>query len=164
MTTLQSSRSRSYSELLKDPRWQRRRLRVLERADFTCERCSDADSTLHAHHKRYVKGMLPWEYEDALLECLCESCHDLAHAEQEQLDLIVGRQPTATIPALTEVVKVAIDNGLDPAMPPRLASVFHKLGLALTGGNSTALVDAQNELQDLIDENVDFLRGPGVAA
>ena len=64
-----------YSELLKHPLWQKKRLEVLSRADFACEECGDKDSTLHVHHSVYLKGRRPWEYEDRFLQCLCEKCH-----------------------------------------------------------------------------------------
>ena len=66
---------KTYSELLKDPRWQRRRLEILERARFCCEECEDDTSTLHVHHRSYRKGAMPWEYRDDELQCLCEGCH-----------------------------------------------------------------------------------------
>ena len=44
---------------------------------------------------------------------------------------------------------------------PRMHSLFNKLGAALSGGGDSAWVDAQNELQDLIDEGRDSLRRPG---
>lgn len=67
----------NYSELLKDPRWQRRRLEIMQRDDFTCQHCGRKDKTLHIHHKRYVKGWKPWEYKDGDLITLCERCHEI---------------------------------------------------------------------------------------
>lgn len=49
----------SYLELLKDPRWQKRRLEILERDGWECQNCGGKDKTLHVHHKRY-RGK-PWE-------------------------------------------------------------------------------------------------------
>lgn len=69
----------SYAERLKDPRWQRRRLEILSRADFACKECGAKDRTLHVHHKLYRKGAMPWEYEDRFLVVLCESCHAVWH-------------------------------------------------------------------------------------
>ena len=69
----------TYSDLLRDPRWQRKRLEVLNFADWHCERCGDGDSTLHVHHKRYVKGRAPWEYDIQELAVLCAACHDCEH-------------------------------------------------------------------------------------
>lgn len=68
-----------YWKKLQDPRWQRRRLEVLQRADFTCEQCGSKTETLHAHHKIYRKGREPWEYEDRELSCLCDTCHEMWH-------------------------------------------------------------------------------------
>jgi len=64
-----------YSELLKDPRWQKKRLKILERDKFTCQRCSDDKKTLNVHHLFYLKNLKPWEYDESQLKTLCESCH-----------------------------------------------------------------------------------------
>jgi len=69
----------SYAEQLTHPKWQRRRLEVLDRAGFRCERCLDDETTLHVHHKTYRKGALAWEYEDHELVVLCEDCHTDEH-------------------------------------------------------------------------------------
>ena len=66
----------SYTELLKDPRWQKKRLEILEAAEWECENCGDKGKTLHVHHKRYRAGAMPWEYERDDLEVLCERCHN----------------------------------------------------------------------------------------
>lgn len=73
---------KTYWEKLRDPRWQEKRLKILQRANFTCELCGDKSSTLHVHHGYYEKGLDPWEYEEKTLHCLCETCHEIA---QEQL-------------------------------------------------------------------------------
>src|SRR6266581_3660464 len=66
---------KSYGELLRDPRWQKRRLEIMSRADWACEECGDKGTTFNVHHKLYRKGAMPWEYTDAELACLCENCH-----------------------------------------------------------------------------------------
>lgn len=65
----------TYSEKLKDPRWQRCRLDTFERASWKCEECHIGTSTLTVHHVVYIKGRNPWEYRPDLLQCLCEPCH-----------------------------------------------------------------------------------------
>lgn len=77
---------KSYVELLRDPRWQRRRLEVLNRAEFACESCGDATQTLHVHHKIYRKGALPWDYADQDLVALCETCHEGVSLTRRALD------------------------------------------------------------------------------
>lgn len=71
----------SYAQKLRDPRWQRRRLEILERDGFKCAYCGDNGCTLHVHHKRY-RGE-PWEALDDDLETVCEVCHDGLHASRK---------------------------------------------------------------------------------
>jgi hypothetical protein len=65
----------SYSEKLRDPRWQRRRLEILQLDSFACGICGDSTSELHVHHRFYEKGLDPWEYKDSDLITLCSECH-----------------------------------------------------------------------------------------
>jgi hypothetical protein len=64
-----------YLKKLKDPRWQKLRLKVMERDEFACQICYDSKSTLHIHHKYYLPDKEPWEYPLDALVTLCESCH-----------------------------------------------------------------------------------------
>lgn len=64
----------AYAEKLRDPRWQRVRLRVLERAGWACEDCEAEDKSLQVHHSAY-SGSNPWDTPGNLLMCLCEDCH-----------------------------------------------------------------------------------------
>jgi hypothetical protein len=77
--------ARSYAEKLKDPRWQRKRLEIMERDKFTCQHCRDETRTLNVHHKHYKKRADPWDYEDGLLITLCESCHELLEFRIKEL-------------------------------------------------------------------------------
>lgn len=72
----------TYSEKLKDPRWQKRRLKVMEYAHWRCQICGVKDRTLHCHHSYYTKGKEPWEYPDGAIICICEKCHRLIHPEK----------------------------------------------------------------------------------
>lgn len=67
--------SKIYSEKLKDPRWQKRRLKIFERDDFKCQKCFETTETLHVHHVYYINGREPWEYPDFALITLCKGCH-----------------------------------------------------------------------------------------
>lgn len=59
-----------------DPRWQKLRLRILDRDGFKCVVCNDADSTLHVHHRAYEKKKKIWDAKPDNLVTLCESCHE----------------------------------------------------------------------------------------
>ena len=76
-----SEKNSSFWAAYRDPRWQRRRLEIMERDRFACRSCGDKSSTLNVHHHRYAKGRKPWEYGDHDLSTLCDACHD----EQEHL-------------------------------------------------------------------------------
>lgn len=67
---------RPYIDLLRDPKWQRKRLEIMQRDDFRCRECRDTESNLQVHHKRYVRGRAPWEYDDSVLVTLCFRCHE----------------------------------------------------------------------------------------
>lgn len=68
-------KTKSYSAKLKDPRWQRKRLEVMERDKFTCQICGDTETSLQVHHIKYQKGKEPWDYPNDLLVTLCKHCH-----------------------------------------------------------------------------------------
>ena len=70
------SKAKTYSEKFKDPRWQKMRLKVLDRDEFKCRICGDKKNTLHVHHLIYFNGHDPWDYEDNFLITLCANCHN----------------------------------------------------------------------------------------
>lgn len=72
-----SAYSTNYSELLKDPRWQKLRLEIMQRDDFACVACGNDESTLHVHHCYYEYGEAPWQYPHSSLLTLCKNCHDI---------------------------------------------------------------------------------------
>ncbi len=65
----------TYAAKLRDPRWQRKRLMILERDGWACQSCFDKEKTLHVHHLYYERGNNPWDYPDSALLTLCEDCH-----------------------------------------------------------------------------------------
>jgi 5-methylcytosine-specific restriction endonuclease McrA len=69
----------SYTSKLRDRRWQKRRLEIMQRDRFTCQLCGSVDPAkqLHVHHLYYTRGVEPWEYPDDALISLCESCHKI---------------------------------------------------------------------------------------
>ncbi len=90
----------SYYELLKHPQWQKKRLEVLQHADFECEYCGTNKKTLHVHHAYYEKGLKPWEYPEQSLHCLCEDCHKNAQDRKQLLERQLGRIDLADMDTL----------------------------------------------------------------
>ena len=66
---------KTYSQKLLSPKWQKKRLQILNRDKFTCRLCKDDQTELHVHHLEYHKDCEPWEYENKLLITLCKHCH-----------------------------------------------------------------------------------------
>lgn len=70
----------TYSDKLKNPKWQRKRLEILSRDKFTCSHCYTGENDgipLHVHHLIYLPGKNPWEVPDDCLITLCERCHKI---------------------------------------------------------------------------------------
>jgi len=65
----------NYSEQLKSPHWQRKRLEILTRDNWTCQKCQDTEKQLHVHHLEYHSGAKSWEYDNKYLTTLCCHCH-----------------------------------------------------------------------------------------
>lgn len=64
----------TYSQKLRDPRWQKKRLLILERDGWKCQCCGATDKNLQVHHVYYAKRD-PWDYPDNAYQTLCEDCH-----------------------------------------------------------------------------------------
>lgn len=82
----------SYSEKLRDPRWQKKRLDILNRDGFACTYCHDNTKTLHVHHLDYIRGAEPWEYENDYLLTLCEECHEELTNQQPIVEAAIIKQ------------------------------------------------------------------------
>ena len=68
-----------YEEQIKDPKWQRKRLEILQRDGFRCQMCGREDKPLHVHHLHYLEGHKIWDYHNSDLITLCEDCHRREH-------------------------------------------------------------------------------------
>lgn len=63
----------TYSDKLKNPKWQKKRLEILNRDNFRCVACGDEETTLNIHHLKYSKE--PWTVDSKSLITVCENCH-----------------------------------------------------------------------------------------
>jgi len=78
-TTELSYKDLTYKQQINHPKWQRRRLEVMERDGFQCQVCFDRNKKQNVHHKYYIYNKLIWEYPDELLLTVCEDCHKKIH-------------------------------------------------------------------------------------
>lgn len=70
--------TKTFSDMYRDPRWQKKRLEVLSAANWTCSQCGDVDQQLHVHHYWYTRDEPPWVVVDGQLAALCHECHATA--------------------------------------------------------------------------------------
>ena len=75
----------TYQDQIKSPKWQKKRLQVLESSKFKCDECQNTEKQLHVHHTHYRKGAKIWEYDNIELRCLCDTCHSLTHSIQNEI-------------------------------------------------------------------------------
>jgi len=146
------SKYRTYSEKLRDPKWQRLRLEKLEQAGWSCEHCDNSDEELHVHHRHYVRGRDPWEYELDELQVLCKTCHKAHHDTREELDRLIGASDPATLSYLLGYLRAdaacwAGDNfRLSDA--EQVGGAVARFAHRIPGYNSVC-----NEIPPLLDEN-----------
>ncbi len=78
------------SSMYRDSRWQKKRLEIMERDNWTCRSCGkgkDDEITLNVHHAYYESGKKPWEYDNDMLVTWCESCHEERHHLMRNLQI-----------------------------------------------------------------------------
>jgi hypothetical protein len=98
-----------YSHLLETDDWKAKRIEILTRDGNKCTKCGSGKSFgpffsgsnkfygrkigdqpileksqkfLEIHHIYYIRNLLPWEYEEALIT-LCTDCHIKTHMEEK---------------------------------------------------------------------------------
>ena len=80
-----------YSDKLKDPKWQKKRLQVLDLANWACEDCGRRDTELQVHHCAYIPGCEPWDYDSALLMATCATCHHHRQGREDCIRVEMGK-------------------------------------------------------------------------
>lgn len=108
----------NYGEKLRSPKWQKRRLEILNRDQFACRLCGDKETQLHVHHLRYEKGADPWDYNDGSLLTVCENCHEELHqmkfGESLLESLVGGGIDMDGLHTLFMSIDMTINDGPDP--------------------------------------------------
>ena len=77
--------------MYKHPKWQKKRLEILDRDGFKCKLCGATENQLHVHHKYYDNAIKLWEYPGESLVTLCNECHKTVHRKKKDLDDILWK-------------------------------------------------------------------------
>lgn len=137
-------------EQYKRPEWQRKRLEVMQVAQFECEFCGSSTKTLNVHHKVYIKGHKPWEYTNEQLECLCEECHERTHRLREELKLAISTMQEHMFEMLLGYAKgLQVED--DRHKRIRIGSYEQAIGVAQCIGFDR-IVDAPNLILSSLDD------------
>jgi len=88
-----TKRQREYMEKLRDPRWQKLRLEVLDAAEWRCTWCGREDKNIQIHHGFYGRDLEPWEYPPESLHVVCEDCHLQAESIKAEVLEAFGHVP-----------------------------------------------------------------------
>lgn len=84
-----SKRFPRWQQQIKSPEWQKKRLEILNLRGFKCEKCGNKEKTLHVHHRFYISGRLIHEYDNDVLQVLCEDCHKKEHSCNNKYDDLI---------------------------------------------------------------------------
>ena len=100
----------TYAEKLRSPRWQKKRLEILERDHWACVCCGSTDKNLQVHHAVYRK-IDPWDYPNHLLQTLCFDCHEirqeLTDKASDALRIALMKIPTERLEAIAKQICAA---------------------------------------------------------
>jgi predicted nucleic-acid-binding Zn-ribbon protein len=142
----------NYKDQYRHPLWQKKRLEILQRDDFTCVKCGETEVELHVHHHRYKNGRNIWDYENDNFITLCNSCHKQEHNEMvERLELyeniltIIDKYDVISVCYVYEVMK--------------LFEKFHKAGFysKLYESLTDERAEKLNEILDQKTEKINFI-------
>ena len=101
--------SGTYTQKLRDARWQKKAELVKERAGYCCQDCN-SKTALDAHHCYYTsmrENYEPWEYPLSALRALCRECHTKRPIQEIRIRALTAK---LTQNQLNELI-----NGLDNA-------------------------------------------------
>ncbi len=133
-----------YAELRRRPERQKKRLEIMEHANWRCQICGGKDNTLHCHHSYYTKGKKPWQYPDGSIICICDGCHEKIHGKRKAAaapEPERNEPPRHKFGSLTEAVRKAMDEPRPDEPPPFVPDPEAK-------SKRAALRAAVNALQD----------------
>lgn len=139
-----------YSEKLKDSRWQKKRLELLEKAKWKCQndQCPNESENpnLQVHHKIYLKSTDPWTYEDWCYEVLCDECHKQAQDRMKSSDII-----RAMCPSISDLLSGIRDEIVEGKYSERDVERFFWLLTELGVGFGGQLVEITQILHCIFD-------------
>lgn len=153
-----------WSSAFRDSRWQKLRLQVMERDNWTCISCNkgkDDGTVLNVHHAYYESGKAPWEYPGEVLFTMCEECHTEYHNLQKQLQV-----------TLLNTMAMCGDSGRSNSTVHRLIGFLHsESGPSIRNPNADycsgyargmTIVSDENAMKVTLHHGIDLIPASGV--
>lgn len=100
----------SYSDKLKSPKWQKKRLEILNLIGFKCELCGCEEKELHVHHRFYLKGREVWQYDNDVFQVLCFDCHEKEHKKEPNIIEVIPEKHKELIQEISYLKNEDIQN------------------------------------------------------
>ncbi len=72
----------SYKKLLRNPKWVEFTEKMKDLRDWKCEECGECEKSLQSHHTKYLPNRKPWQYNESLIQVLCNECHEKKHEHE----------------------------------------------------------------------------------
>ncbi len=91
-----------YDAKLKTPEWMEFRDHVLDVKGRECENCHCLAERPHIHHKGYVRGRDPWDYELSEVAVVCGECHGIIHRRRKEFEALFDSLEPATLAVLLD--------------------------------------------------------------
>lgn len=93
----------SWTERLRDARWQAKAAEIRDAAGYRCEDCGrqkgDGRFVFEVHHCAYILGAEPWDHPNSLLKCLCPECHEFRQDRENAFRVALGEVTAELKPA-----------------------------------------------------------------
>jgi|LGOV01.1.fsa_nt_gb hypothetical protein len=154
---------KEYAGKWKDPRWQKKRLEIFERDEWTCRFCGEKEETLAVHHLYYEKNKDPWEYDTGALITLCQICHESEHEFRKESETFVLEMLERcgvghnSVHTLGEVLWYMLERGV---IGEKAVAFFSALRWAFTSGAfAESLVAAHRQYREERREEREAERG-----
>jgi hypothetical protein len=114
-----------FFEQYKDPRWQKKRLEILARDEYSCKCCCDTETELNVHHRKYIKGKKIWDYDNKYLVTLCNNCHKEVHLTKERINNVICDIPELYLDNFYDVLPSIVS--LSPCQQSTLKDFIDKM-------------------------------------
>lgn len=137
---IHSSKSKTYSEKLKDQRWKNKSQSKKEWAGHKCQDCGSIFN-LEVHHCYYRFNLEPWQYPLDSLRCLCSECHNLRGKTEMEIRARMAELSTKDL----QVISKLIYGGMKYYPENKIIHLVNNMPLDL--------LDLRQKIDELIAEN-----------